>query len=155
MNRSQARTRLERWEQAIALLGLAIALLAFGASSRVNAEEAQIDVELFAIAGGSEHAALTAGTGDALYAVAIRIQSAPDGLNMADVAEDAEAQLSASFASFEALHQAAENVFTTFFSEHEELSDIADALLPAFLGQASTSVSVRTDPKTGRRIFAE
>lgn len=153
MNWSQAQTRPNRWGQATALVVLAIALLAFGLSSGVTAEEAQIDVELIAVTGSSDYAALTAGAGEAPFAVAMRIETSTAELDAQQLDADVEAALTASFASFEQLGTVANNFMTAFFAKQEPLAEIGEAIFPALAQQTDAAVSVRTDPESGRQVL--
>lgn len=153
MNRNQPQTRQNRWEQSIALVVLAIALLAFGASSRVVAEEAQIGVDLFVVTGSSDYAALTAGADEAPFAVAMHVETSTTDLDTEQLRADVESKLHASFESFEQLDTVADGLMTAFFAVPEELAAIGEAIAPAFEQQTDASVSVRTDPESGREIL--
>jgi len=156
MNRSYVQTRTGQWKRmTFGITALSIVLIALGSVANLStAAEAEINVELIALTGSDEYAVLASGTDEAVYAVAMRIQAGPEQLNMDQLGKDVEANLTERFTSFTELHAPSETVFTAFFTEQEELGDITEAILPAFEQQTETSVSVRTDPEPGRRVFS-
>lgn len=153
MERNQAQSWPSGWNKlTIGVAILSIALIAWGQSLSVDAQETGIELELIALTDTAEHAALTSGTSDAAYTVAFRIVSAPNGLNTAQLGDAVEASLAASFDSFESFDVASETVFTAFFAAQEDTGEIADSVLPAFQDHTETTVSVRTDPESGRNV---
>ena len=153
MTRSFAQPQTGPWGRTgIVAAMLAIALLAWGASPRLSADEAGINVDLFAVTSGADYVALTAGVEDAPFAVAMRIDAAPEASTPAQWAEGVEASLNETFESFTAFHMASETLFTAFFGAEEELVAIAEAIEPAFAQSANTTVSVRTDPESNPQI---